>query len=629
MKKRFLYLIALCLLCSVVLSACSMPSLPKLPFLNKDNADIASDPVVAVQNTVNMMDLEGVYSEQLAHRGTLRLTAKDSQTASITIDWPGSATESAHWEMTGTYDPQKQAIVYNDAVMMEQTKSDTGAQSNRLVSSSGTGRFTVSGKNLVWTDDLAYIGSDPSTFTYSMSLADNTSQSGSSLVIGAPTVTTAPAVSTPAVPVTAATPTPTAQVPATATPVPTPVPTPAAPATPAPGSPVITKDPTDETVQVGGSCWFVANHRGANFARWHFVSPDGTDIAIDTQDETGNNVLAKQFPNLIIHNGEYDSMKLSNIPAELNGYRFYCHFWNVNGSVDSASARLTVEGAGNVTANNPDVAAAAANAANLPKVVKDPTDETVKPGESAWFVARHTGAILARWHFVSPDGSDYEYTNEAISSQFPQMKIVGGDQGTMQLQNIPLNANGWKVYCRYSNNSGTADTKMATVTVQGATQAAAAADTTVSAAASTAAASTVVVNDWTTAADQNAAVSISGVSFTGPTGTALPAGTTSTPSFRAKTGTLEANYSEANSLIIRKSSTTGGNDLIGDYTDYPATWPVQVGALTVNCRGDGTTVNAATYDLPDGTHVSISYNMGKQGSGLTSDQLIALVDGIQ
>ena len=606
-----------------------MPSLPKLPFLNKDNADIASDPVVAVQNTVNMMDLEGVYSEQLAHRGTLRLTAKDSQTASITIDWPGSATESAHWEMTGTYDPQKQAIVYNDAVMMEQTKSDTGAQSNRLVSSSGTGRFTVSGKNLVWTDDLAYIGSDPSTFTYSMSLADNTSQSGSSLVIGAPTVTTAPAVSTPAVPVTAATPTPTAQVPATATPVPTPVPTPAAPATPAPGSPVITKDPTDETVQVGGSCWFVANHRGANFARWHFVSPDGTDIAIDTQDESGNNVLAKQFPNLIIHNGEYDSMKLSNIPAELNGYRFYCHFWNVNGSVDSASARLTGEGAGNVTAHNPDVAAAAANAANLPKVVKDPTDETVKPGESAWFVARHTGAILARWHFVSPDGSDYEYTNEAISSQFPQMKIVGGDPSTTQLQNIPLNANGWKVYCRYSNNSGTADTKMATVTVQGATQAAAAADTTVSAAASTAAASTLVVNDWTTAADQNAAVSISGVSFTGPTGTALPAGTTSTPSFRAKTGTLEANYSEANSLIIRKSSTTGGNDLIGDYTDYPATWPVQVGALTVNCRGDGTTVNAATYDLPDGTHVSISYNMGKQGSGLTSDQLIALVDGIQ
>ena len=602
----------------MLFSACSMP---KLPFLNKDNADISSEPVTTVQSTINMMDLEGVYTEQLAHRGTLRLTAKDSQTASITIDWPGSATESAHWEMTGTYDPQKQAIVYNDAVMMEQTTSETGAQSNRLVSSSGTGRFTVSGKNLAWTDDLAYIGSDPSTFTYSMSLADDTAQSGSSLVVGAPSVTAAPAGSTSSVPVAVSTPAPTAQIPAAATP--TPVPTPAAPATPAPGSPVITKDPTDEKVQVGGSCWFVANHRGANFARWHFVSPDGTDIAIDTKDENGNNVLAKQFPNLNIHNGEYDSMKLSNIPAELNGYRFYCHFWNANGSVDSKSALLTVEGAGNVAAANTDTTAA--NAANGPKVTKDPTDETVKPGESAWLVAKHTGAILARWHFVSPDGSDYEYTNEAISAQFPQMKIVGGDQGTMQLQNIPLNANGWKVYCRYSNNSGTADTKMATITVQGATQATA--DSTVSAAA-TAAASTVTVNDWTAAVDLDAAVSISGVSFSGPSGAALPDGTSSTPSYRAKTGTLEANYSDANSLIIRKSTITSGNDLIGDYTNYSKSWPIQVGANTVNCRGDGTTVNAATCNIPSG-YISISYNMGKEGSGLTSDQVIALVDGIQ
>ena len=166
---------------------------------------------------------------------------------------------------------------------------------------------------------------------------------------------------------------------------------------------------------------------------------------------------------------------------------------------------------------------------------------------------------------------------------------------------------------------------MATITVQGATQATA--DSTVSAAA-TAAASTVTVNDWTTAADLDAAVSISGVSFSGPSGDALPAGTSSNPSFRAKTGTLEANYSDANSLIIRKSTTTSGNDLIGDYTNYSASWPIQLGANTVNCRGNGTTVNAATCDLPSG-YVSISYNMGKEDSGLTSDQVIALLNGIQ
>ena len=59
MKKRFLFLAVLGLVCCVLLSACSMP---KLPFLNKDNADIASEPVTTVQSTINMMDLEGVYT---------------------------------------------------------------------------------------------------------------------------------------------------------------------------------------------------------------------------------------------------------------------------------------------------------------------------------------------------------------------------------------------------------------------------------------------------------------------------------------------------------------------------------------------------------------------------------------
>ncbi len=464
MKKSILYTVLLCLVCCVLLSACSLP----LPWAKDKNADIASDPGTTAENLVNMMDLEGVYTEQMAHRGTLRLTAKDSQSASIVIDWPGSASENAHWEMTGIYDPQKQAIIYNDAVMMEQTANASGAMSNRLVSSSGTGRFTVSGKNLSWIDDLAYIGSDPSTFTYSMSLGDAVNQSTSSLVVGTSDSGGQSSVSVPVqssaqpsapVAVQSQSSTPSTAPAATPTPAPTPTPVP----TPAPGSPVITKDPTDEKVQVGGSCWFVANHKGANFARWHFVSPDGTDLQYDD--------AAAKFPTLKIHNGEFDSMKLSNIPAELNGYRFYCHFWNKNGSVDSKSALLTVEGAGtannNVTAN-PDTTAA--NAANAPKVTKDPTDETVKPGESAWFVAKHTGAILARWHFVSPDGKDYTYSDEEISKEFPEMKIVHGDQGTMQLQNIPLNANGWKVYCRYSNNSGTADTKSATITVQTAAQ---------------------------------------------------------------------------------------------------------------------------------------------------------------
>ena len=617
MKNKSLSLILLCTLClTMLLSACGLPSFGR-------KASVDTNNTVVVDSSFNMADLEGVYAESIAHRGVLRLVASDSQTASIVIDWPGSAFESAHWEMSGTYDAEKNAIVYNNAVMTEQTFDEQGAQSDRQVSSNGTGSFAVSGKNLVWTDDLAYNGSEPTTFAYTMSLSDsdmNSMSSGSSTA-AAPAPSASPAVAaTPA-------PTPTPVV----TPTPTPTPTPVA--TPAPGSPVITKDPTDETVQVGGSCWFVANHKGAILARWHFVSPDGTDLQYDE--------VADKFPTLKIHNGQYDSMKLSNIPAELNGYRFYCRFSNNNGTVDSKSALLTVEGAGTTAAANANNAQPAANGAGAPKVTKDPTDETVKAGGSAWFVAKHTGAVLARWHFVSPDGTDYVYTD--VANQFPQMKIVNGDQGTMQLQNIPLNANGWKVYCRYSNNNGTADTKSATITVEGAQPAntntatanTATTNTTTVVAAEPAddmntstavTASSVVVSDWTDTAELSEAISISGIDFD-PPDEGLPEGTIFF-GYRAKTGMIEADYSDQNTLTVRKSATVSGNDLIGDYSTYSKSWDVTLKGVTINCRGDGTTINAATFGMPGG-YFSISYNMGDEGNGLTSDQLNSLINCMQ
>ena len=92
-------------------------------------------------------------------------------------------------------------------------------------------------------------------------------------------------------------------------------------------------------------------------------------------------------------------------------------------------------------------------------------------GISAYFVANHRGAILARWHFVSPDGKeDLLYTD--AEDRFPTMQIIHGEYSTMQLKNIPAELNGWSVYCRYSNNSGTTDTASAKITVE--TEAAAA-----------------------------------------------------------------------------------------------------------------------------------------------------------
>ena len=101
----------------------------------------------------------------------------------------------------------------------------------------------------------------------------------------------------------------------------------------------------------------------------------------------------------------------------------------------------------------------------LPRVTKSPTDETVDEGGSCLFLAKYENAEMAVWHFVSPDGQT-DMTYEAAQTAFPTMEILNGMYSNLQLRNIPYAANGWKVYCRYSNSgAGYVDTGMAVITV--------------------------------------------------------------------------------------------------------------------------------------------------------------------
>ena len=431
-NKSLLLALMLVLSMAVLLSACGK-------LFEKKGQD--------AQTQLDMKTLEGVYSEVQAHRGVLQLSARDSEKVDVVINWPGSAFENAHWEMSGTYDAEKQAIVYNDATLIEQTFDEQGTQTDRQISSNGTGSFAVSGSNLLWTDDNAYIGSDPATFAYTMSLSDYMKNQQAAPASAEPVVVSTPE-PTPEVtePPVAATETPAVE--ASATPAPVDDNPTGAVANPAvPGSPVVTKSPTDETVKPGGSCWFTAEHNGAELARWRFISPEGEDMQYDE--------AATRFPTLKILQGQYSHMKLENIPAELDGWRVYCRYSNKVGSIDTktATVHVTADGTPGVT-----------GAPGSPVVTKSPTDETVKPGGSCWFAARHTGAQLARWHFVSPDGqTDVQYDEAA--KMFPDLIIKNGEYDTMQLKNIQSDLNGWRVYCRFSNKAGAVDTEMATITV--------------------------------------------------------------------------------------------------------------------------------------------------------------------
>ena len=266
----------------------------------------------------------------------------------------------------------------------------------------------------------------------------------------APTATPVPILTPPPAASPAPTPTP---VP-TATPVPTPAPTPTPmpTATPAPtptpvqsNLPVVTKSPTSEKVAVNGKCQFVAKYENAKWAEWHFVSPDGSRDLNYADAQTA-------FPTLKIVNGFTKDLTLENIPETLNGWKVYCRFSNDSGSVNTERATITV-----TTVED-----------GLPRVTKSPTGENVQAGGSAWFVAKHDGAIWAVWHFVSPDGTrDLAYNDAAAA--FPGLQIIGGDQSTLQLKNIPAELNGWKVYCNFRNNVGSANTDSALISVSGTT----------------------------------------------------------------------------------------------------------------------------------------------------------------
>lgn len=268
-------------------------------------------------------------------------------------------------------------------------------------------------------------------------------------------------------------------------------------------------------------------------------------------------------------------------------------------------------------------------ASNLPIITKSPTDETVNEGGSAMFVARYENAIWAVWHFVSPD-KQTDMTYEAAQTRWPNMEIVNGMYSTMTLRNIPLDLNGWTVYCRYTNNSGSTDTKSALITVKGAPTPTATPAPAPTAAPTPAPDPTPIVNVWTDTTDLDTAIAGSGVSFTPPISEALPDLLT-LKGYRYMSGIIQADYYDRNGqtvLTIRKSNTTSGSSLTGDYNSYSYSWDLSLKGLSVHCLGDGSNANNVTFSAGS-NHYCILYNIGQEGYGLTADQINSLINSIQ
>ena len=115
------------------------------------------------------------------------------------------------------------------------------------------------------------------------------------------------------------------------TPQPTPVPTP----TPVSGPAVIiTKNPTSESLSVGGKTWFIAHAENAVSLTWELVDPSGNLHSV-------SDAMAMN-PGLALEVLEGDTIAVSNVPISINGWGVQARFVGQGNSATTSPAFIYV-----------------------------------------------------------------------------------------------------------------------------------------------------------------------------------------------------------------------------------------------------------------------------------------------
>ena len=97
------------------------------------------------------------------------------------------------------------------------------------------------------------------------------------------------------------------------------------------------------------------------------------------------------------------------------------------------------------------------------KITKDPTDEYHFIGETAAFVANARQYSNLTWTVVDPAG--YSYTVDEFRSFFPYSTVTGDTTGTLVINNVHADMDGYRFFCTFSNSNGSESTAKAVLTI--------------------------------------------------------------------------------------------------------------------------------------------------------------------
>lgn len=194
--------------------------------------------------------------------------------------------------------------------------------------------------------------------------------------------------------------------------------------------PVITKNPTGETVEVGGTAQFVARADGATSFVWRIVSADTT-----------NTVTAAEAPSyfgVTVSGQDTERLTLSNIPKSMNGWAIECKFTNAAGSSYTTGAILTVTGgtgsSGNSGGSNNSGGSGSSNTTNTdlkaPTISSQPKGAQISSGEkttlSVTASAPATGTLTYQWYISDTTSmSDIKAIDGANSASYTPTQTEG------------------------------------------------------------------------------------------------------------------------------------------------------------------------------------------------------------
>lgn len=190
------------------------------------------------------------------------------------------------------------------------------------------------------------------------------------------------------------------------------------------GTPVVTKNPTDEKVVETESVMFIARADNVRQYVWEIAIADAELECSELKSYLGENIK--------VVGENTDTLVIYNVSKKLDGAYVWCRFVGAEESVKSSAAKLSVTAMKDAK----------------PEVTKDPTDETVDEGGETTFAADAKYTQKYQWQLVSPGGTVYDA--EKAQKEFSTLKITGADTKKLVLKNIPAELDGFQVFCKFT-----------------------------------------------------------------------------------------------------------------------------------------------------------------------------------